>query len=287
MANEIVGVSPGVMGSFENSEGKLVFETTLVYRVKADAITADSSNILLTPGLPQVNFSTISQGLLIAVCKSKSAKQDKKNRLYWEVTCRFDTRPRKSSEEDQSEEEQAGDPTGWTPRVTLEYEEEYEYFATDITGKAFANSAGTSFAEGFQTPYDIMVWNFTQYEPPSVTEETLTERSGGINKNTWRGYEPQTWICRVRRAELGVTNGFECWKIDYQLKYNKRKWTVKVLDTGPHYIAANGELVPFVDRDMNRFHGPLDGEGGKGDKDSPVTIAFEKFDKIDFDFIRL
>jgi hypothetical protein len=288
MANVVKGTMAGVTGGYTTSDGELNFKTTVVYRVESDQVTVDSTYILATAGLPIVrsSFLTLANGL-IAVCKSKKAKQDTSNRKIWLVTCEFDTEAFKESEEDGSEEQQTGDPTGWVPRVSVGFEEFAEIHAEDVTGDPYINSAGEPFATGLEIKRYVWVWNFTQYEAASQSFETISARVGKVNGATWRGYAAKTWLCLVRNAELGKKNGYDAWKIDYTLKYKESTWIHKTLDVGSYYLSS-GDKLPFKDKYENRVIGTLNGSGAEETTAADVAILeFDRYETTDFGFIRV
>lgn len=289
MPNTIKGITPGVTGQFMSNDGELNFKTSIVYRVESDVVTFDSTYILATGGLPIVrsSFITLANGLL-CVCKSKKADQDKDNRKIWLVKCDFDTEAYKKSEEDGSEETQTSDPTNWTPIATLGFEEFTEYTSKDLDDNPYQNSAGEPFASGLPVKRYITVWNFTQYEPASVTYTTITDRNGKSNSASFKGYPAKTWLCLIRNAELGRKNGYEAWKIDYTLKYKASKWIHNVLDIGTFYLNGSSEKITFKDKYENRIYGNLDGTGGEETTAADVaTLEFTNVETTSFSFLRV
>lgn len=288
MANAIKGVMPGVTGTYSSDDGELNFKTSLAYRVEVDQIVFDSTYPMSTSGLPVVNYTTITLANgLQAVCRNKSATQDKKNRLIWTVRCDFDTAAQGSSDEDSSEEQQTGDPTGWTPRINIKFEEFEEYSATDLDGKPYMTSAGEPLGSGFPVKKDILVWNFTQYESASLDSDTLSLRNGALNNAAWRNYAEKTWKCQISNAVLGKKNGYDCWKIDYILKYKADNWLKKALDVGTYYLDGSSNKIPFKDEYENRIFGTLDGSGGEETTPEDVAVLeFRQNELTSFSFIR-
>ena len=177
-------------------DGVPVLEETYHFLVKADYIGQPNIEILQTSGLPVIG-GTISSGG--AICKSVQATRRTEASLYYDVVAEFSS----EVDEDQGEGDPNTDPTAWVPIYETKFERLVETVAEDQSGNAIANSAGQAFEQGLQIARFIPVWEFYQFEPATVTDETIIERNEVVNSATFKGRAAKTLLCTVMSSVIG------------------------------------------------------------------------------------
>lgn len=124
-----------------------------------------------------------------------------------------------------------------------------------------------------------------------VTVDILEERCDTTNSHVFMGRAIDTLLLEVRSAEIGEYFGYNAWKIEYAMKYNKRTWIHKQWDMGYRYkeydpSASADVKKPFIDPQTRAAYiGKLNGSGGKvadqinGD---PAVLSFRIYDRLNF-----
>jgi hypothetical protein len=250
------------------SNGQTVVEESHNYIVEADSKFDTMYVVAQCPGLPQVGLTYSSSGL--AVCKSVTGNRRPDNPKIWDFTCNF------SSEVDQNTSNPVGpntDPEAWIPiRRTLFEKIETQEFKDLVQpdGQVIANSAGEPFANGITRIRHIPVWEFDQFEPITISDIAIIERSETVNDATYLGFAKHTLLCRVMDSVVGFYYGRRRRLTKYRISYNARTWYLDILDHGNYYRDANWKKVSFVTDDVGRdFVGFLNGFGGKLDTNPP------------------
>jgi hypothetical protein len=247
-----------------------VFEESYHYIVEADSIFQTREEVLLTPGLPILNVSTSAGGF--AVCQGLSATRREAKSTYWDVTAEF------SSEVDEqsigSTNITTNPPEAWVPIYETKFERYQKVVTRDEAGNKFVNSAGQPFDQGLTVTRHIPIWEFFQFEPATVTDETIIDRSEKVNDAAFKGRATKTLLCVVLSSVVGRYYGQLRRLTQYQLKYNKDDWRIKMLDVGTrHYnnagtatVAYNTKILSsggFTADNLEVILGPLDGVGGE------------------------
>lgn len=264
MTHQLIG--EGRQGGFSvrSSNGVPILEETYHFRVKADSINASRISVSHTPGLPIVNQTLSAYGL--TTCRSKEATRDPINPLYWDVTCEF------SSEVEENQDKQNGtefgaDPATWVPVYETRFERMQEIVNVDASGVPIVNSKKQMFPEGMTRTRYIPVWSFWQFEPATVTDETIIDRNETVNNATFRGKAAKTLLCTVAKSQIGFYYGQKLRFTQYELRYNDRTWRTTRLD-----IDTDGK--------------PLNGSGAAA-VGNPAVLYFDQFPAISFSFLRL
>ena len=305
---------PAVIGEKREGGGRLrsrnglpVFEETYNYLVLADSVYDDRLSILTTTGLPQLNVSTSAGGF--AVCRGLNAVKDQKNNLYWHVTAEF------SSEVEDGNNSQTNPtndpPEAWVPIYETKFERYQQVVTTDQAGNKFVNSAGQPFDTGLTVTRHIPIWEFYQFEPASVSDETVIGRSEVVNSGTFKGRAAKTLLCVVLSSVIGRFYGQLRRLTQYQLKYNKDDWRIKMLDMGTRHNNAGGTAtVPYNAKilasggytgdNLELILGPLNGSGNPAggfdgatdfavmDGTEPAILQFDQYASVDFStFLRV
>jgi len=281
MANVVLGEKREGDISIRSSGGIPVIDETYVFLVESDSKTNSRFVISQTSGLPVVGVTVSSFGL--TVCKSKVAVRREDNPLLWDVTCTFSS----EVEEGQGNQETEEDPTEWTPIYETKFERRQVVVTVDKDGDPVATSAGTPFTNGMTTSRFLPVWEFFQFEPATVSDETVIGRNEVVNTSTFRGRAAKTLLCTVLSSQIGFYYGLPLRFTRYRLVYDKYNWRHKRLDADTWYIAA-GVRTPYVDSAGNVILGPLNGSGGQVSVGSPpAVLSFDMYEDVDFNsFLR-
>jgi hypothetical protein len=281
MANVVMGERREGNIRIRSAGGIPQIDETYVFLVKSDNKNNSRFNISQTPGLPKVNITPSSFGLTI--CKSKDCVRDENNPLYWEVTCEFSS----VVEEGQDSQDPNTDPTAWVPIYETKFERSQKVVVKDFAGVAVATSAGVPFDNGLTISRFLPIWEFYQFEPASVTDETIIERNEVMNSSAFRGRAINTLLCTVTSSKIGYYYGIPLRLTQYSLKYDPLGWEHRRLDVGTVYKDGS-TLKDYLSTDGSVIRGGLNGTGGKVAVGSPPAIlTFEMYDSKDFNsFLR-
>lgn len=274
------------------SGGVISREEDWHYNVMADDRNQDRSAILFsTPGLPLIGV-TVLNGML---CVGGDAQRDPDNALLWRVSLTFSTDVGQDDPNNNGNQ-QGGDPTLWVPvrRTMWEYKEETS--DTDASGNPIVNTADVPYETRMVRRRKLPVWEFTQFEPLSVTDDIIVSRQESTNNATWptgSGRAAKTWLCTVIDSSVGFFAGFRCRVTTYRLVYDFKKWTDKRPSIGYLYKSSSNRF-PYVVRGQV-IQGPLTSTGDRVLDESGATIAgrtaaiseFDLYPSINFNFIRI
>ncbi len=292
MANQLIGEDRQGGVRISSSGGAPVLEETYIFKVLADNKYVSRAVILSTPGLPRRGVTRSAYGL--TVCKSISGDRSDENPRLWVFVCEFSS----DVEEGQDSQDLDADPATWVPVYKTKFERLTEVSLTDVAGVAIANSAGQPFTSGQTVGRMIPLWEFYQFEPATVTDEDVLDRSESINDAEFKECAAKTLLIVVLSSEIGFYYGQRRRLTQYQLKYNRKKWTQKVLDVGTEFKVGDDfkaytiiEIKGGVSSDTGIvINGPLNGAGGKqpNRSDPPAVLEFELFPSVDISaFLRV
>ncbi len=269
----------GIRASYEN--GIITREEDWHFQVRADSLTQDRGIILFgTPGLPIIG-QTVTNGML---CKAGDAVRLDDDGYRWDAVFTFTN----AQDEDSNQGNQnTGDPALWIPvRRTLSERIE-EVLTKDASGTRIANSAGQPFDTGITIGRYLPVWEFTQWESASVTDEVIIDRNETVNSATFKTKAAKTLLLKVVDSVVGFYYGYRCRMTTYRLTYNYKKWTHKRLDVGTVYKFGS-DLLPYLDKSGNIILGALNGSGGKQTVGTaPAELEFDVFPTSNFSFLRI
>lgn len=305
---------PQIIDNSETREGSArlrsrrgipIYEETYTYIVVADHKLQTRAEILSTTGLPIINVTGGPGGY--SICRALDATRRTANPLYWDVRAEFSSEIEENS--DPSSGNKIGDPETWIPIYETKFERYQEVVAKDFSGAPFVNSAKQSFSTGLTITRHIPIWEFFQFEPASVTDETVIERSETVNANEFRGRAEHTLLLIVMSSIIGFYYGIRRRLTHYQLKYNRKNWKTKMLDVGSRHLSLDGtKMVPYQMRinpsgtftadNLIRISGPLVNGGPAGgyetgtdyaviDDSEPDILEFAKYPTSDFLFLRI
>lgn len=276
------------------SGGMVTIDETYHFIVEADSKFDDRLTVSQCPGLPTVGVSLSAGGL--AVCKSKQGTRREDNPLIWDFTCSFSSEVDEDS--DQNQQPPNSNPNTWVPvRKTL-FERIEETSFVDQSGAAIKNSAGQPFDTGIVRARYIPVWEFSQFEPATVTDETIIARNETVNASTFKGIAAKKLLLIVVDSTLGFYYGQRRRLTTYRIKYNDRDWRQKRLDVGTIYKNSSGVAKPYLVKGQV-IMGPLNGSNGQpaGGLDSndlpdmdgtaPGILNFDQYATDSWTFLRI
>lgn len=282
VAGTLLGEQRQGRGGIRSSGGVPILDETYHYLVEMAATTADRIDVLAVSGVPQVGITQSAGGY--AICKNVDAVRREDQRLYWDVTATF------SSEVDERQDVQnvSGNPTEWIPIYETKFERLQEVVTKDWSNVAIANSAGQPFETGIIRSRFIPIWEFYQFEPASVTDETVIDRNETVNSAEFKGRAAKTLLCTVLSSVVGFYYGNKCRLTRYALRYNSATWTHKRLDVGTVYLSG-GVHKAYVDDDGSVMLGGLNGSGGKVTVGTePAVLEFDMYPQAAFaGFLRI
>jgi len=276
----LVGKNRVGSGRIRSQQGRPVYEVTYSYLIRADSINQSELEIMAATGV-LIDQTQDQTGL--TVCRSKAATRRPDKSLLWDVVCEFSS----EVEEGIGSSDPSEDPVVWVPIYETKFERYQEVVTKDFSGNAIANSAGQAFETGLTITRHIPVWEFWQFEPATVTDETIISRSETVNSGAFKGRAAKTLLCVVLSSVIGIYYGNRLRLTQYQLKYNVRDWRHRRLDTGTQYLSG-GDLLDFKSADDSIMLGSLDGSGGKqAAGTAPAIRIFDQYATNSFSFLRV
>lgn len=282
MGTIILGEKSEARSSIRSSSGVPVLDETYNWLVRADSVTESRQTVLGTAGIPQVGITRSAGG--IAVCRTCDAVRRTDQRLLWDVSATF------SSEVDERQNVQSvsGNATEWIPIYETKFERMQEVVTKDAAGDEIANSAGQPFETGMMRSRFIPIWEFFQFEPETVSDETIIDRNETVNSAVFKGRAAKTLLCTVMSSVVGFFYGSRLRLTRYSLRYNSKKWTHKRLDVGTVYLDG-GVHKPYLDSSFNVILGALNGSGGKQPiGTAPAEREFDMYTAVSFaSFLRI
>jgi hypothetical protein len=269
-------------GSITTSGGMPVLNETYSFIVESNNKFASRLEILLgTPGLPIPGQTVSAYGF--AICKGTDATRRSENPFIWDVSCTFSS----EVDEGQNNQDPQTDPSAWTPIYETKFERLQEVVTKDQDGDAVANSAGQPFQTGLTVGRFIPVWEFYQFEPATVDDETLIARNETVNNAIFKGRAVKSLLLTILNSKVGFYYGQRRRLTQYCLRYNAKLWTHKRLDVGTVY-KSGATHVPYTDTEGNVMLGGLNGSGGKvAVGDPPAVLEFDLYPSISFSFLRV
>jgi hypothetical protein len=261
-----------------------VYEETYTFKVLADNKSQTRDQIILTTGLPLLNLTTSAGGF--AVCRGINAVRSDENALLWIVTVEFSSEVEESSGGGGGVDK-TNPPDAWVPVYETKFERYQEVVTKDFSGASIANSAGQAYETGLRITRHVPIWEFYQFEPATVTDQTIIARSETVNSATFKGCAAKTLLCVVLSSVLGFYYGQRRRLTLYQLKYNSRDWKHKRLDVGTQYKSGT-TLLDFTSSDGSIMLGSLNGSGGKqAAGTAPAVMTFDQYATNTFTFLRI
>lgn len=290
----LVGEKREGSGRIRTRSGAPVFEESYTYLVKADTKYQTREEILLTAGLPIIGVTTSAGGF--AVCRGLIATRRPEAVLYWDVVAEFSSEVEENAGGSSGGTPSSNPPESWIPIYETKFERYQKVVTHDEAGAAFLNTAGQPFNPGLTVTRHIPIWEFFQFEAASISDETIIERSEKVNSTVFKGRNEKTLLCIVLSSVIGRYYGQLRRLTQYQLKYKKDDWRIKILDQGTqHWNQANTAMVAYQRKiltsggytadNLELILGPLDGVGGQPAGGYDAATDFAKMDGTPAEFL--
>ena len=304
MATTLLGQQRTGEPSFVLEDDRIVATHVYKYWVLSDATDEDEVVVLNTAGLPIVSVSEISS--TGAFCRSKKATRHPNNAKLWDVTCEF-TNDSNRQQPSSTPGADPNDPTQWIPiwKTGIETMDFYEEVDASTTPVPIRNSAGLKFSEPILKRRGVSVFDFFQYFPDTLTENTLMTYHEVVNSAAFKGFAIKSLLLTVIGSERGYYNGYAVRRVDFKVKYYKgiidtaykvwngtawaaptsgqySGWRELRLDVSPQYKDGS-DLKPFTDALGHPIDGNLDGAGARqATGTAPAILAFDRYPSIAF-----
>lgn len=223
-------------------KGQLIVEETYHYFVTSTDKLATRLDILQTVGLPVPN--SITNGISpsgLGLCTGTNCERVEDNPYLWEVTANFSSNVEDNSG---SNGNPNSDPTTWVPIRETILEPYEEVLIKDKDDKPFMNGARVPYANAPATPKDNIRWDFFQFEPDSVTDETIADRNNTLNSLAYKGRAKHTLLLKIRRSIIGTYYGASRRLTEYSLVWKKSNWHDKTANYGDSFL-YNGKRYAY------------------------------------------
>lgn len=236
----LVGQKKGKNVEVTTDGQRLIYSASREYLVYDASGSEGEGTLLLTGGLPSINVFYSFDGVPVPlICRSKKAQQWETNNKYWTISADFNNEPLSNEQQTGGNEQDPQDPTTWYAIVNFDfetYEQPYPYLV---------NFAKRPYSSVPTIEALMPVLKFTQYMSPSLTIYDLISDyhevlNDGIFLNAKLGY----WKLSIADADYGVTNGYECWKVDFELRFKKAKYLDSVRSS-----VGGSTITPDTDTD--------------------------------------
>jgi len=212
----VLGQKKGKKIDVSTNGERLVYSATREYIVYDQTGVAGEGDVLSAPGLPSVNVLFQFDGVpVLLLCKSKSAQQFENNNKYWTVSAEFDNEPVQNNEEGSGQgENDSADPTTWFAIAKIDFENR------EVPYGWYRNFAKRPYANTIVISSQKAVIKWTQYMPSSLSVGDLErDYTDVVNLNSFLNYRPRRLKLNIASAEFGQTNGFQCWKVNFELRH--------------------------------------------------------------------
>lgn len=306
----LVGRKKGKQIEIRSDGSKLIYRVPMEFLVYDSSGTESEASILRTAGLPLVNSIYPIDGITAQmVCKSKTAQQWDNNNKYWNVSCEIDNEPLNDEKDTGNNENDAPDPTTWYAIVKFDFESYDEALYADVSNKPFFNFAKRPYSNANTVSKKIPIIKFTQYMSPDLTIYGLVNDYHNIvNNQQFLGGSRGNWLLTLADAEFGITNGYRCWKCDFELRWRKGftldnmytydvntktfttierapGWSLVV----PQYDSIDINKKPFGDERENITTGKLKNDGTflTDQNAEPYYAVYEIYEAASFNWIRI
>lgn len=225
---------------------------TVVFRVVVDSPLDGPGTVVLATGIPglytpYVGYENTSDTL--ALCVGVKPDQDGDEWQRWRVTCQFTTNWAQNNPNQQQ------NPEDEPVNFWVETEFTTRQVTREWNNTAILNSAG-QFIDGLERYDSIETW---------VWEKNFV----WLNRGTWKAYqnsvnsdsvgeiEPKQGLLHIIVPPASYRDGRPFWRVQFRVKINKDKWTVRPLDKGTR--VKNGQTPPRLERPVDDLGRPFDG----------------------------
>jgi hypothetical protein len=280
VATFLKGIRKGKGGKLTSTDKGMVYTESRTAVVISTIPNDSPYNVCLTAGLPKVGIDFLTP--TGAVCTDLDPKQDSNSPYVWFVGIEY------STDVNQQDTSSGDDPTAWVPRYKGKIQTIPEVLYQDFSTppKPYLNSAFSKFPEPLIVNRPIIVYDFVQYEPDTLTDVQIGDRNDTVNSAalTGRGFAAQTLKMSITEFERGYYYGYPCVRINYSVAYKKNKWLNIPIDAGYDFYTTDG--TTFEKQRSDTFV-LLNSNGTKRpDSSGPLYLEFKQYREISFSFLR-
>lgn len=241
----LVGQKKGKNVEVTTDGQRLIYSASREYLVYDASGSEGEGTLLLTGGLPSINVFYSFDGVPVPlICRSKKAQQWETNNKYWTVSAEFNNEPLSNEQQTGGNEQDPQDPTTWYAIVNFDfetYEQPFPYLY---------NFAKRPYSSVPTVEALMPVLKFTQYLPPSLTiYDLISDYHEVLNDGVFLNAETGYWKLSIADADYGVTNGYECWMVDFELRFKKAKYFTSSVRT-----IAGTVIPPDTDSDGSSMY---------------------------------
>lgn len=226
---------------------------TVVFRVIVNSPSDGPATVVLGSGIPNLYSPYIgyeSSSDVLALCVGVKPEQDGDDWQRWRVTCTFTTNWASGNQPNQQPNPEDEPAVFW-----IETEFTTRIVTREWNGNAIRNSAG-QFIEGLERYEAIETW---------VWEKNFS----WLNRGTWKAYqnsvnadavgeiEPKQGLLHIIVPKPSYREGEPFWRVQFRVKVNKDKWSVRPLDKGTR--VKNGQTPSRLERPVDDMGRPFDG----------------------------
>ena len=238
----VVAVTPkwSDRGSTRNADGSRTAYRS--YQVLTDSADTDEVTVRQADGIPRAGSVHPKDALMFA----GAAEARPAGPLLWDVTITYQSPPATDPEHE--------NPLDQPPEVWTTSESYSETIDTDAQGKPIANSAGEPFDPPLTETVEIEILHVRKNLPSFDLGKAIRYR-GGVNTDTFMGFEPGTCVLRTIDSRRIYSGGWTYESVYAEVAINTRLdpqgnllgWKRRILDRGMRQrkLDANGD--PAVD----------------------------------------
>lgn len=302
MASWIVGERrPGSCSMSVSGQNNFQFKMSYSFIVATDdKFTSREEILFLTPGMPLIGRL---YGPLGAKCVNVSCERSDESANTWFCEAEFETGSG-NEQRDPAQNPNSPIPTDWIPTFKIDgFAGKEETITQDFSPnpKTLANSAGQLFDPPYTRTKTLPQFTAVQFEPESTSLDDIADRHDTVNSSSFSfgaglgTFGARELLCHVKSAELGFYYTIRCWKVEYQLVYDRETFDIKIADFGTQYVDGTTNR-PYMDK-LKTFviNGPLNGSGarvldgnGNPDADNAAILTFRIKRETDFSsFLRV
>lgn len=226
---------------------------TVVFRVIVSSALDGPATVVMASGIPNlyspyIGYENTSDAQ--ALCVGVKPEQDGDEWQRWRVTCQFTTNWA------QNQPNQNPNPEDEPPVFWIETEFTTKKITKEWDGTDIKNSAG-QLIEDIER-YDVQetwVWekNFT-----SINRGTWKAYQNSVNSDSVGEIEPKQGLLHIIVPKPDYRDGQPFWRVQFRVKVNKDKWSVKPRDQGTK-VKASTDAGAKLTRPVDELGRPFDG----------------------------
>lgn len=244
---------------------------TVVQQVIVTSSRDGPGTVVLASGIPPlysryVGYENTSD--VEALCTDVKPEQDGDEWYKWRVTSTFTTNWLDGGNQNQNEDPEQ-DPVGFwietefqTKKITKEHD------GTDIRNKAGQLIDGIERLDAIET----WIWekNYT-----FLNRSTWTTYQNTVNSDPVGEIEPHQGLLHIIVPKASLRNGQQFWRVQFRVKVNKDKWTIRPANRGYMWKNSDNRLERPRDEGGEPFDGEINlTEDGRQELDTEAEIIY-------------